>query len=134
MAKVTPVFWRHKVNQKGHSPIYLRISDTDATRYVSLRVYIRGSQWNERTARVRKSHKDADAINNLIAQRIAEVEAEIIRLKTEKEAVTVDHLKDTIAPSPQNKAASDFFVFADTVIDDLERRGQLYTYKRYKSF
>ena len=131
MAKITPVLWTQKKNKKGLSPIYLRIEASDRRRYVSLRTYIRESHWNEKTRRVRKNHPQHEAINNLIAQRSAEAEAEILKLRTEREAVTVEGLKDTLRS--ETEASGDFFTFAATVIEDFERRGKIYTHKRYKS-
>lgn len=132
MARITPVLWTQKINKKGLCPIYLRIEAHDRRRYVSLRTRVRETQWNDNTRRVRKSHPQHEAINNLIAQRIAEAEAEILKLRTDREAITVEGLKETLAPDTP-KRAGDFFAFADSVVDDFERRGKLYTHKRYKS-
>jgi len=131
-AKVTPVLWTQKRNKKGLSPIYLRIEANDRRRYVSLRTFIRDSHWNDKARRVRKSHPQCNEINNLISQRIAEAESEIVKLHTEREAVTTEVLKEVLTPEPL-KDDTDFFVFADSIVDDLERRGKLYTHKRYKS-
>ena len=131
MARITPVLWTQKKNKKGLSPIYLRIEANDRRRYVSLRTPIRESHWNENTNRVRKNHPQHEAINNLIAQRIAEAQAEILKLRTEREAVTVEGLKETLRFDTFE--ASDFFAYADDVVLDLERRNKLYTHRRYKS-
>ncbi|HMB92743.1 MAG TPA: Arm DNA-binding domain-containing protein, partial [Rhodothermales bacterium] len=92
MAKVTPVLWTQKKNKKGLSPIYLRIEANDRRRYTSLRVYIRESHWNDNTQRVRKNHSEHEAINNLIAQRIAEARKEILKLTTDRKRITPDVL------------------------------------------
>ena len=121
MAKVTPVLWTQKQNKKGLSPIYLRIEANDRRRYVSLRTFIRDTQWNDNIRRVRKSHPQHNEINNLISQRVAEAESEIVKLYTEREAVTTEALKEVLKPEPADQ--SDFFAFADGVIQDLEKRG-----------
>ena len=131
MARVTPVLWKQKKNKKGLIPIYLRIEANDKRRYVSLRTFIRESQWNDNTRRVRKSNKNHEAINNLIAQRIAEAEAEILKLRTEHEAITVDSLKDSLKDDVND--AGNFLAYADSIIQGYQQRGQLYTYKRYKT-
>lgn len=131
MAKITPVLWTQKKNKKGLAPIYLRIEASDRRRYVSLRTYVRESHWNNNSRSVRKNHPQHEAINNLIAQRISEAQSEILKMRTDREAITAEGLKETLAPeTPESR---DFFAFADTVIDDFERRGKLYTHKRYKS-
>ena len=132
MARVTPVLWTQKKNKKGHSPIYLRIEANNKRKYVSLRTSILESQWNDKTRRVRKGHKNHEGINNLIAQRIAEAEAEILKLRTDRAGVTVDTLKDSLKEE-QEQPAEDFFAYADKIIDEFQRREKLHTYKRYKS-
>jgi len=132
MARVTPVLWTQKKNKKGHCPIYLRIEANDRRRYVSLRTRIHESHWNDNKRRVRKTHPQHEAINNLIAQRVAEAEGEILKLRTDRERITVETLKDSLTPETA-EASGDFFVFADDVIQDFERRGSIYTHKRYKS-
>lgn len=133
MAKVTPILWIHKKNGQGLSPIYLRIAAGEKTRYLSLRVRVRESQWNPKAGRVRRSHKHAVRINAMIADRVAEAEGEILKLQAEKETVTAQHLKESLAPSSVSDAAINFFAYADGIIADHEKRGQLYTHKRYKS-
>ena len=97
MAKVTPVLWKHKENAEGRSPIYLRISAGDTTKYKSLRCYIKATHWNERTRRVRKSHKRHGEINALITQRLSEAESAILDRKRGGEAVTARHIKGSLA-------------------------------------
>ncbi|MDX1420852.1 MAG: Arm DNA-binding domain-containing protein, partial [Rubricoccaceae bacterium] len=124
MARVTPVLWKRKTNKKGLAPIYLRISDSARTRYVSLRVLVRPSQWNENSGGLRKGHKRAEELNNLIARRVAEAEEEILRLKAEKKAATADRLKRVLASSREEAAITDFFAFADRIIEDSGRAGR----------
>ena len=131
MAKITPVLWKHKTNKKGRSPIYLRIADGSKNRYVSLRVYILPSQWNERTGRVRKSHTQSEAINAMIAERVSEAESEILRLQTDRASISADQLKENLA-LPAN-GRDDFFAFADEVIADFERRGKIHSHVRFKA-
>ena len=130
--KVTPVLWTGKKNEQGICPIYLRIADTNKTRYASLGVFCRESQWNDRAARVRQSHRSADDINALISRKLADAESEMLRQQRENRTPTVDEIKRFLSRNGAAKPG-DFFSFADEIIADHERRGQLYTFKRYKS-
>ena len=131
MAKITPVLWKHKTNKKGRSPIYLRIADGSKNRYISLRVSILPSQWNERTGRVRKNHVQSEAINALIAERVAEAEAEILRLQSDRASISADQIKENLA-IPSN-GSDDFFAFADEIIADFERQGKIHSHVRFKA-
>lgn len=133
MAKVTPILYKHRQKASGKRPVYLRIADAGKTRYVSLREYVRPSRWDENAGRVRKNHPRAEEINKLIADKVSEAYDAVYRLKTEGIQASADALKEALAPEEEPKSAEDYFGFADEVIDALERRGQVYTYKRYKS-
>ncbi|MEO0556674.1 MAG: site-specific integrase [Bacteroidota bacterium] len=130
MAKVTPVLWKHDPNPLGHLPIWLRFSDSRRTLYQSLGVYIHPRFWNDRKREVRKGHPNVDLINALVQKRLAQVEAERIRLLTEDEPITAAALKAVLRPS---EAPGDYFAFADRSIDDLKRRGQVREHRREKA-
>ena len=71
MAKITPVLMQHKQNGNGRSPIYLRLSSGGKTKYKSLGYRIKETHWNERSRRVRKSHKKHAEINALIRSKLS---------------------------------------------------------------
>lgn len=83
MATVTPILRPSKKDKRGRCPIWLRISDRDRTQFASLGAKGLPSQWNHGQGRVRKGHPNADLINQLIAKKLVEAEAEILRLKIE---------------------------------------------------
>lgn len=139
MAKVTPVLWTPKKNGKGLSPIYLRIEAANKRRYLSLGQFVKEADWNPKQQQVRKSHDEHERINNLIQQRLADASRIIIELSTDREVVTADALKKNLALAgaenapAANSVESCFFVFADSIVDDLEARGQVHTHRRYQS-
>lgn len=132
MAKVTPVLWKHKKNRDGHHPIYLRVADADRTLYRSLGVFVRESLWNERAERVRKGHPNSDAINALIAKKLAEAEAEELRLRLADEPVTAEAIRDALVERKARRLP-DFFAYAASVADEHEQRGGVDTARRYRS-
>ena len=79
MATVTPVLWTYRKNAKGLSPIYVRVSDGDGTRYKSVRLHVREAHWNARAGRVSARHPDATSLNERIGKVVREVEAELYR-------------------------------------------------------
>ena len=129
MATITPVLRTSKKDKRGRCPVWLRISDRDRTRFVSLGVKVLPSQWNDRQRRVRKGHPNADLINRLITERLTEAEAEILKLKLEHTYATASHLKDALAEDE----ATDFFAFAEQHLADLEKRGKIGRYRRLKA-
>ncbi|MEM8598465.1 MAG: site-specific integrase [Bacteroidota bacterium] len=126
MATVTPILRTSKRDKRGRCPIWLRLSDRDGTRYLSLGVKVLPSQWNDRQRRVRKGHPNADLINRLISERLIEAEAQILQLKIEHTYATADHLKDALGED----GATDFFAAAEEHRADLQRLGNVGRYRR----
>ncbi|MEO1075542.1 MAG: site-specific integrase [Bacteroidota bacterium] len=129
MATVTPILRIPKRDKRGRCPIWLRISDRNGTRYLSLGEKVLPSQWNDRQRRVRKGHPHADLLNQLIAHRLAEARAEILRLKIERTYATADHLKDALTDDD----AADFFEAGRLHLADLEKQGRVGRYRRIKA-
>lgn len=121
MATVTPILRTAKKDARGCCPIWLRISDRDRTRFVSLGEKVRASQWNPRQGRVRKGHPNAGLINRLIEKKVNEAHAEILKLKLEDTYATADHLKEVLQPQA---AAGDFLAFWERHLEGLQQRGQ----------
>ena len=131
MPTVNAVLRKSKVNSKGTAPIYLRLSDARSDRFISLRLRIRPSQWNERQGRVRKSHPNADELNALIATRLAEAEGEVIQAKREGGEPTASVLKSALVSTPKEDA--DFIGYAIGQADMLDAEGRAYTAKKWRS-
>ncbi|MEM6783499.1 MAG: site-specific integrase [Bacteroidota bacterium] len=129
MATVTPVLRTDKRDKRGRCPIWLRLSDRDGTRYLSLGEKVLPFQWNKKKRRVRKGHPDADLLNELIAARLTEARAEILRLKIARTYATADHLKDALAEDQ----AADFFEATRAHLADLEKRGQVARLRRLRA-
>ena len=133
MATIKPALKPGQTNQHGEAVIYLRLTHRRRSRFIHLGVRVNPRHWNDRKGRVRKAHPNADALNTLIDQRLVETEQAVIELAALQASFTVDDLHSALSAPEEAEAETDFFVFADHLIDDLERRGQVYTYKRYKS-
>ncbi|MEM9664639.1 MAG: site-specific integrase [Bacteroidota bacterium] len=131
MATVTPILRTSKKDRQGRCPIWLRISDRDGTRYLSLgkEAKVLPSQWNDRQRRVRKGHPHAALINRLLEVRLDEAQAEMLRLKIEREEATASHLKEKLTPGVDR---SDFFAYAEHYVDQLRREGNVRRERRLK--
>ena len=142
MPTFTPVLRTSKENAEGTAPIYIRISDRDGSRFVSLGKRVRPNQWDPGKGRVLGRHQDYKNLNRLIEERVETLKSAAFRAELDGPAATADELKAVyreayVAPkAPGPKAdgeAADYFAFADAVVDELERRGQIRTHNRYKS-
>ncbi|GIV60283.1 MAG: phage integrase [Rhodothermaceae bacterium] len=128
MPTAKPVIKPGDVDARGQTPVYLRLTHRRKTRYVAAGIRIPPRHWNARAGRVRKGHPNADAINAHIEARLLEAERLSLDLAA-RGPFTVDDWRARL----EGQDEADFFAFADEVISDLKRRGQIYTHKRYKS-
>ncbi len=128
---INAVLRKNKTNAQGTAPIYLRFSDVHSTRYVSLGVRVRPSQWNERQGKVRKSHPNEDELNALVTTRLAEAQAEVLTAKLTGDEATPAALKSALTPEPENTA--DFLAYARSQAEQLDAEGRAYTARKWRS-
>jgi hypothetical protein len=129
MPTVTPILRVQKRDKRGRSPIWLRISDRDGDKYLSLGVKVLPSQWNDLKGRVRKGHPNSDRINLLLQRKETEAEEEILLLQMDDKAASADRLKESLTST----SAGDFFSFADNHLEDLLSREKVGRYRRLKA-
>lgn len=129
MATITPILRRSKRDKRGRCPIWIRISDRDGDRFISLGEKVLWSEWNPRTGRVRKSHDNADDLNQLIQQKVTEARAAILRLKIDGDYVTADVVKEALTPDDR----PDLFAFWQRHLDELEARGKIGRLRRLRA-
>jgi len=139
MAQISTVLATHKKNKKGLCPIYLRITDTNATKYISLKESISPSHWNDNKNNVRKSHPRHDELNNLILKKTSVLNSLMTKLKTDGRPYSPSFLKrqynklNSPKKNKESETEANFFDYSDKVIKTFEDQGKLFTYKRYKS-
>ena len=64
MATIKLVWRSDKVSKNGTAPIYLRITESRKSRFLSTRISIAGKEWNKDREEVRKSHPDYAVLND----------------------------------------------------------------------
>ncbi|REL24225.1 site-specific integrase [Rhodohalobacter sp. SW132] len=138
MAQISATLAKHKKNKNGHCPIYLRISDSRSTKYISIKESISESHWNDNKSNVRKSHPREDDLNNLIQQKLSILQSIITRLKTKGQPCTSLIIKKSYneyhqPTNQENEVSGNFFAFSDKTIENLEKRQKFFTHRRYKS-
>ena len=129
MATVKVLLKENKVNKKGEMPIYLRIIKDRRTKFISTGVYIKPGEWNEKTMKVRSSHRNSGRLNSFIAQKAADAEAVALELETKSKSVSSNRIKEKI----MGVSALDFFQYADTYLEKYEARAAVGTYRSVKA-
>lgn len=131
MATITPVLRKDKADSKGRCPVYVRLEAGNKRSYVSLGFKVLPSQWNLKSRRVRSSHLDADELNGLIEQQVAQSQREKLRLQLDGQEVSALSLK--IAVTDGGSAKADFWIWADRWLDGKRRLGQIQYWRRARA-
>ncbi|MCL6218600.1 tyrosine-type recombinase/integrase [Zunongwangia pacifica] len=136
MATVKAVL-RKKRNPEGQYPIAVRITKDRKSSYIGTGQYIEEKYWDEKNRCVRKSHPNANIINNFLLTKVAEANKKVLEAENNSDYQTVKTIKKNIM---QNKKVN-FFVVADMHLKNLKDREKHHQYdtelgrlKKFKSF
>ncbi|SHJ02318.1 Site-specific recombinase XerD [Mesonia phycicola] len=136
MATVKAVL-RKKRNPEGQYPIAVRITKDRKSSYLGTGQYIEEKYWDEKNRCVRKSHPNANIINNFLLTKVAEANKKVLEAENNSDYQTVKMIKKNLR---QNKKV-DFFVVADLHLKNLKDREKHHQYdtelgrlKKFKSF
>ena len=136
MATVKAVL-RKKRNPEGQYPIAVRITKDRKSSYLGTGQYIEEKYWDEKNRCVRKSHPNANIINNFLLTKVAEANKKVLEAENNSDYQTVTTIKKNI----RQKKKVDFFVVADMHLKSLKDREKHHQYdtelgrlKKFKNF
>ncbi|MCC4227145.1 site-specific integrase [Zunongwangia profunda] len=136
MATVKAVL-RKKRNPEGQYPIAVRITKDRKSSYLGTGQYIEEKYWDEKNRCVRKSHPNANIINNFLLTKVAETNKKVLEAENNSDYQTVTTIKKNI----RQKKKVDFFVVAEMHLKNLKDREKHHQYdtelgrlKKFKSF
>lgn len=90
------VFNRKKIlNKKGMALVQIEAYLNRKKKYFSTKVYLKPNQWDAKKRRIR-NHPNADALNRMIYEYMAEIEKKELGLWQQKKSITLDALKDSL--------------------------------------
>lgn len=94
------VFNRKKnLNKRGMALVQIEAYLNRKKKYFSTKVYLKPDQWDAKRRRVR-NHPNADALNRMIYEYMAEIEKKELGMWQQKKSISLDALKDALVTSP----------------------------------
>ena len=102
MASNAKIVLRKKENKKGLYPLAIRITKNRRSNYHYIGHYIELKHWDEKNIRIRKSHPNANRLNNLLASKLSEVNKNLIDLQSERKDLSANQIKREIYASLEN--------------------------------
>jgi integrase/recombinase XerD len=91
------VFKKNKINKDGEIPIYIRITKDRVSRFYATSITVKEKNWDEKEKKVKKGHPNSARINNLLTQRLAELQAKALDWETTHKSIKKKTLRKEIA-------------------------------------
>ncbi len=119
---------KDRKDKEGKIPIYLRLTKSGKSKYISLSTSIYPKHWNDNKWKVRKSHPNSSRINQYLTQKQAEAEDLLLEEQTKKDRIDLEKIKRKLA----GKSLEEFFSFAERYLEHVYKHKSYGYYKRSK--
>lgn len=95
------------LNRGGKALVQIEAYLNKQRKYFSTRIYLKPEQWDARKSVVKK-HPNAEALNRLLHEQLAQIEGKELELWKQGRVVTLELLKDTVQSSHDTDSFLDF--------------------------
>ena len=95
------------LNRDGKALVQIEAYLNKQRKYFSTRIYLKPEQWDARQSVVKK-HPNAEALNRLLHEQLAQIEGKELELWKQGRVVTLELLKDTVQSSHDTDSFLDF--------------------------
>ncbi|MFZ4706809.1 MAG: tyrosine-type recombinase/integrase [Bacteroidales bacterium] len=129
MATVSTVYRKDKLNKKNEAPIHFRIIKDRKISYISSGIMINMDLWDFTKNKVKPKHKNSKRFNSFLSNKHAELQDKVFEHDTAQKSLTGRQLRDKI----YGKKPTDFFPFADAIVEEYNAAGKIGTYDKNKS-
>lgn len=127
MASIKLILRTNKIDQSGHSPLYIRLIKDRKTKFVAVGVKLKESEWDDEKQRVKKNHPNSARMNASISQKVADAEAQVADLERKIKSVSANKLKEAI----KGKDIPNFFEFSNRRCENIKGSVSISTYRNY---
>lgn len=127
MASIKLILRTNKIDQSGHSPLYIRLIKDRKTKFVAVGVKLKENEWDDVKQRVKKNHPNSARMNAAISQKVADAEAQVADLERKVKSVSANKLKEAI----KGKEIPNFFQFSLKRCENIRGSVSISTYRNY---
>lgn len=123
------------LNRGGKALVQIEAYLNKQRKYFSTRIYLKPEQWDARQSVVKK-HPNAEALNRLLHEQLAQIEGKELELWKQGRVVTLELLKDTVQSSHDTDSFLDF-MRKEIEVSDIKastRRNHESTLKHLQAF
>lgn len=130
MASIKLILRSDKVDQTGEAPLFLRIIKDRKTKFISLGLKFKLTEWDEEKQRVKKNHSNSARMNAFISNKVAEAEGEVADLQRKHKGVSTGKLKAAI----MGKKPENYFEYVYGRLDKLKESLKYSVWLNYYSY
>lgn len=123
------VLKREKVNDKGESPLYLRITESRKSSYKALGILVTPELWDQGRQKVKSKFPNSSRVNNFLANELATAQGKALDMIASKLEISAQRIKKAIV----KEASKSFVEYFETHIEQLKREQRVATYVKAKS-
>lgn len=129
MASITIVFRKDKLNARGEAPIHFRIIKNRIASYIASGIKIPPRQWDEKKNQIKSTFRNSSRLNSYLSNKFTEIQDTVLQHETTSKSLTSKNLKEKVF----GKKPSDFYSFADEVVEQYRKEGRIGTYHKNKA-
>ena len=127
MASIKLILRTNQQDQTGHSPLYIRVIKDRKTKFITVGLKLKETEWDETKQRVKKNHPNSARMNASISQKIADAEGQVADLERKVKTISVKKLKEAI----KGKEVPNFFEYSYKRCEKIRGSVSVATYKNY---
>ena len=123
---------KDRANKAGHCPLYIRITKSRKSAYITTGLKLTPDQWDHNRQRIKRNHPNQIQANALIKSILSDIEEKALIYVKNKVAFNVDMVKNAVLEGDTNV---DVILFASKWINDRYERKEIEigTLKRYEA-
>lgn len=129
MTSVSIVLRKDKLNARREAPIHFRIIKNRKASYMASGIMLPPSHWNQKKSRVKATHPNSARLNSYLSNRFAEIQDTVLHYETQSKSLTSKNLREKVF----GKKPSDFFAFADAIVEQYRKEGRIGTGDKNRS-
>jgi len=129
MTSISIVLRKDKLNAKKEAPIHFRIIKNRKASYIASGIMLPAQQWNEKKSRVKATHLNSARLNSYLSNKFTEIQDTVLQHETLSKSLTSKNLREKVF----GKRPSDFFGFADAIVEQYRKEGRIGTGDKNRS-
>ena len=125
-ASYSIILKKEKINEKGESPLYLRITENRKSSYKALGVQVTPELWDQGRQKVKSKYPNSARVNNFLANELAVAQGKALDMIAAKVQVSAQRIKKAIV----KQHTGSFSEYFEAYLEKLKREQRIGTYDK----